>query len=205
MIRVVIIEDDPNDRFLYELEINKSPGLKCIASFENFEPASVDMFAAEADVVLLDLGLRGGMDGVTACAEIKTRWRFARILVLSMNEDPATIISAFEAGARGYLLKIEPREKIAEGIKRVHEGGTALSAPVANALVSRFEKLRKLLPDLSPTEKNVLRVLQYLSYKEAADQLGMSINTVKTHAKRILEKSLARSIGEAHWLRKAVV
>jgi DNA-binding NarL/FixJ family response regulator len=201
-----VIEDDPEMREALALDINRSPGLHCSGVAPAFEDCELSLkFGTDADVIVLDYHLPGGMEGAEAARALKKFPRL-KVLVLSFDEDPSKILEALGAGVDGYLLKSAPREELADGIRRVHAGNFVMSQKVANAVGQFFRCRQPLFLALSPTERKILELLDTgLTHKEAANKLGISVETMKTHVKRIIEKMCANSITQAAWLRKQFV
>ncbi|WP_405965046.1 response regulator [Streptomyces sp. NBC_00723] len=139
------------------------------------------------DVVLMDLQLDGGMDGVTATRRLTEGPEAGpRVLVLTMFDTDADITRAIEAGATGYLLKAERPDELFAAIRAAAAGRTALSAPVADRLLTR---LRSPRPTLSAREHEILAQLaRGLGNREIARALFISEATVKTHLGRIYGK-----------------
>ncbi len=200
--RVGIVEDDRALLECLQMEINTSPGLKCVAAFCSFEEAAKELPKRHADVLLLDLGLPGA-DGVTATAELKKILPRLKVVIFSGHDGAEKILASFNAGADGYLLKTTPRQKLIEAIEKVYEGGSPISPRVADQLVDYFRRRTALFPHLSPTEKRVLTELESgETYKTAADKMGMSVNTLKTHVRSILFKTGAASAAQAAFFRR---
>jgi DNA-binding NarL/FixJ family response regulator len=202
---VVVIEDHPGLCEGLRLEINRSAGLKCVGAFESLEDGLKFIPKSDVDICLLDLMLPGA-DGIEGTARLKKKFPRLKVIIFSGLDSAEKILAAFNAGADGYLVKSTPREKLAEAIERVYEGQSAISPIVANELVDYFKRRTALFPHLSPTEKLILDGLEKgSSYKEIADILKMSLNTLKTHVKSILLKTGALSSAQAAWLRRQVV
>jgi DNA-binding NarL/FixJ family response regulator len=199
---VVLIEDYGPLREALKEEFGKNPRLKFVRGFENFESSQAELGKLDANVVLLDLKLPG-ISGVEATKVLKKKWPRLRVLIFSSLDDGAVMLEALKAGADGFVLKQEPPEKLAAAIERVHEGGSPISVQVADELVSFLHQLQPLFQSLSPMEKQVLSELERgLSKKEAAAKLGISVNTLKTHARAIATKTGAASAMQAVYLRR---
>jgi DNA-binding NarL/FixJ family response regulator len=116
-------------------------------------------------------------------------------------EDTEKIFQALSAGATGYLLKRLPPPKLLEAITEVHAGGSAMSSSIARKVVASFQQRpppKEAPVHLSPREQTVLDCLaKGLTYKQIADQLGISIETIRTHLRRIYEKLHVQSRTEA--------
>jgi NarL family two-component system response regulator LiaR len=146
------------------------------------------------DVVVMDLNMPG-MDGIEATRQLAARAPGARVLVLSAVADDEAVLRAILAGARGYLLKDDPPEEIASGVRAAHNGRALLSQRVSGLFLERLrqregERVPEPLDvELSDREVGVLRMLaQGLENSEIAAELNLSTSTVKTHVSNILGK-----------------
>ncbi|MBF6240570.1 response regulator [Nocardia otitidiscaviarum] len=139
------------------------------------------------DVVLMDLQLGGGIDGVEATRRITTApGGTAHVLVLTTFDTDADIARAIEAGATGYLLKAERPEELFAAIRAAAQGRPALSPPIAQRVMARMRDPR---PTLTARELDILRQLaQGLGNREIARTLHISEATVKTHLGRVYDK-----------------
>ncbi|MFF3491427.1 response regulator [Streptomyces sp. NPDC002795] len=141
------------------------------------------------DVVLMDLQLGEGMDGVETTRRLTAppeAGRSPHVLVLTTYDTDADITRAIEAGATGYLLKAERPEELFAAIHAAAEGRTALSAPVASRVMANMRKPR---PTLTDRERDILAQLAHgLGNREIAKALFISEATVKTHLGRIYDK-----------------
>ncbi|MFF1647250.1 response regulator [Streptomyces sp. NPDC058240] len=136
------------------------------------------------DVVLMDLQLGQGIDGVEATRRIAATG--VHVLVLTTYDTDADITRAIEAGATGYLLKAERPEELFAAIRSAAQGRTTLSPPVASRVMAR---MRKPLPTLTDRELDILAQLsQGLGNRDIARALFISEATVKTHLGRIYDK-----------------
>jgi DNA-binding NarL/FixJ family response regulator len=116
----------------------------------------------------------------------------AQVLMLTVFEDTDQIFRALAAGASGYLLKRLSPKKLLEAIEEVCAGGSPMSAPIARKVVQSFKNAPAHgdeSAELSPRERSVLDGLaKGLTYKQIADQLGVSIHTVRNYIRRVYEK-----------------
>ncbi|MDG4864031.1 response regulator transcription factor [Streptomyces sp. T-3] len=136
------------------------------------------------DVVLMDLQLGPGIDGVEATRQIAPTG--VHVLVLTTYDTDADITRAIEAGATGYLLKAERPEELFAAIQAAAQGRTTLSAPVASRVMARMRSPR---PTLTERELEILGELaRGLGNREIARALFISEATVKTHLGRIYDK-----------------
>jgi len=208
-IRVVGIDDDLTLLKCLEFEMRHSTSLAWIGSFDSFETAiaGAAIHRMRPDVLLLDITIPGGLDGLDACRQIKRELPRLKVIILSASAVPERIFSAFESEADGYLVKTRtPRQVLATAIARVHGGRPAISPEVAEELILFFRRRTPLLGRLSPQEKRILSELERgKTYKETAAEIGLSENTLKTHVKSILVKTGASSIAQAAWIRRQAV
>ncbi|MCT1605502.1 response regulator [Dermacoccus nishinomiyaensis] len=147
------------------------------------------------DVVLMDLQMGPGLDGVAATRAIRARHDAPRVLILTTYDTDADIVRGVEAGASGYLLKDAPPADLVEAVHRASRGETVLAPAVAARLVNR---LSSPAPTLTARELDVLdAVAGGATNKEIAKHLFVSEATVKTHLVHINEKLGATSRTEA--------
>ncbi len=152
------------------------------------------------DVVLLDIGLPGmsGIDGIPLLLE---RCPQTRILILTIYADDDRIFAALCAGACGYLLKKTPPGRLIESLKEAIEGGGPMSPEVARRVIHLFRDFRPPSPvqhGLTPHELRLLKLLaEGHSYKTAANEFHVSVNTIAFHMKQIYEKLHVHSKTEA--------
>ncbi|MGH7968452.1 MAG: response regulator, partial [Limisphaerales bacterium] len=143
------------------------------------------------DVVLMDINL-GDMDGIECVRRLTVLMPQAQVLMLTVFEDTDKIFRALAAGASGYLLKRLSPQKLVEAIEEVCAGGSPMSAPIARKVVQSFKAAPNRgggSAELSPRERAVLNGLaRGLPYKQIADQLEVSIHTVRNYIRRIYEK-----------------
>ena len=212
-IRVAVIEDDKRYRESLEMLLQHAPGFSLAASFPAALPAleSAGALAAEGrldwDAVLMDLGLPD-ISGVEATRALKRISPDPRIVVLTVFEEPQTILDAIRSGADGYLLKKTPPQELLKQLQIVRSGGAPLTAGVATVVLGFVRGPDDAPPRkqgegngalaLSAREQGVLRALtRGLAYKQVADELGISIDTVRSHIRSIYEKLQVHSATEA--------
>jgi len=199
-ITVSIVEDQEPLRNTLARVINRADGFECISHYGSAEEALKDLPNARPEVVLMDINLPG-MNGVECVRQLKQALPTTQVMMLTVYEDTENIFNALAAGATGYMLKRTPRAELIEAIKEVHRGGSPMTAHIARMVVQSFLKpAGKSEPtaELSPREREVLDLLsQGLMYKEIADKLGVSYETVHTYIRRIYEKLQVRTRTEA--------
>ncbi len=213
-LSIAIIEDDPRYRSSLETLFTHAPGFSLAASFGSPHRAldEVDRLT-KADqppvwkLVLMDLELPG-MSGIKATRELKCRLPDLSIVVLTVFEDATTIVEAIVAGADGYLLKKTPAVELLSQLRIIASGGAPLTAGVARTLLELVRQNRSsgspdessspTRLDLTAREQEVLQCLvRGLSYKQVADHLEMSVETVRTHIRAIYKKLHVHSAAEA--------
>jgi DNA-binding NarL/FixJ family response regulator len=199
-ISVSIIEDDHKTRQALVKLLRTNPALRCLHAYSRAEEA-LPVLADEApDVLLVDINLPG-MSGIECVTRLKTQMPELKVLMLTTYEDSFLIFNSLRAGASGYILKNRPPDELMEAIKQVYEGGAPMSMRVARKVIAYFRHIPELVPEeaqLSEREESVLELLaQGCLYKEIADHLGISLNTVRTYLKRIYQKLQVKSRTEA--------
>jgi DNA-binding NarL/FixJ family response regulator len=200
MISVSIVDDEKELRDSIATFVNGTPGFRCVSAFDSAESALRGLRANKPDVVLMDINL-GGMNGIECVQKLKVEAPGLQIIMLTVYEDTDQIFKALSAGATGYLLKRLSPAKLLQAIRDVHEGGSPMSGSIARKVVASFQKAvmaGEKHSSLSPRERMVLDCLaKGLTYKEIADQLGISIDTIRTYLRRIYEKLHVHSRTEA--------
>ena len=200
MISVSIVDDEKGLRQSITTFINGSPGFKCMNAYGDAETALRNLSSDKPDVLLMDINL-GGMDGIECVKRLKAEVPEMQILMLTVYEDTEKIFKALAAGASGYLLKRSNPNKLLQAIQEVHEGGSPMSGSIARKVVASFQKAKQTgekHTQLSPREEMVLDLLaKGLAYKQIADQLGISVETIRSYLRRICEKLHVQSRTEA--------
>jgi DNA-binding NarL/FixJ family response regulator len=199
-IRVAIVEDRREIRDGLATLINFTDGFECTGSYRSMEEAIPKIAGNIPDVLLSDIGLPG-MDGIEGIRILKGKHPSLTILMLSVYEDNERIFDALCAGAVGYLLKKTPPAKLLDGLREAVAGGAPMSPEVARRVITLFKEVRppeRVDYDLSPHEIRLLKLLvEGHSYKTAAAELGVSVNTISFHLKNIYEKLQVHSKSEA--------
>lgn len=186
----MIVEDQARLREALAQLVGGAPGLVVIGSHGSIEEALLGFPRQHPDVVLLDLGLPG-MSGIEGTRRIRTISPATQVLVLTVHADDEHVFEAICAGAAGYLLKDTPPPRLLAAIEELRAGGAPMSPSIARAVVSMFHRVAPRSPSdgLSPRETEVLALLaDGHSYKTAARQLGVSLDTVRFHIRHIYDK-----------------
>ncbi|MDA1272495.1 MAG: response regulator transcription factor [Verrucomicrobia bacterium] len=199
-IGVSIVEDNDQLRQTLARVIARAEGFHCVNQYESAESALEGLPTAKPDVVLMDINLPG-MNGVECVRRLKQALPQTQVVMLTVYEDTENIFNALAAGASGYMLKRTPRAELLDAIREVQQGGSPMTAHIARKVVQSFQKAGaspQPAENLSQREQEVLDCLsQGFLYKEIADKLGISYETVHTYIRRIYEKLQVRTRTEA--------
>lgn len=189
-IRVGIVEDDPNLRAAFEQLVDDAGDLTCVGRYASAEDALAHLAADRPDAVLMDINLPG-MTGIECTRRLRTLTPGTQIVMLTSFEDPERVFESLKAGATGYVLKRAPSVQILDAVREVCAGGAPMSGAVARKVVQFFGEQRPAteIETLTDRERDVLVALsEGQQYKEIADSLGISINTVRKYIRSIYEK-----------------
>lgn len=197
---VAIVEDDRGLRDQLVGILGAAADVRLVCACVSGEEALRKIPVKAPDVVLMDIKLPG-MSGIDCVALLKKQMPSLQVIMLTVYEDSERIFRALKAGADGYLVKSGPPEALLAAIDDVHRGGSPVSSHIARKVVRHFHLLGpspKEAENLSRRETEVLELLcaGYL-YKEISDQLGIGIETIRTHVKNICQKMHVRNRVEA--------
>jgi DNA-binding NarL/FixJ family response regulator len=199
-ITVSIVEDNDKLRETLARVLNRADGFRCVSQYASAEDALKDLSQIRPDVVLMDINLPG-MNGVKCVQQLKKILPEIQVMMLTVYEDTENIFNALAAGANGYMLKRTPSAELLEAIREVHRGGSPMTMHIARKVVQSFQSATaatSTTENLSEREQQVLDLLSRgLIYKEIADKLGISYETVHTYIRRIYEKLQVRTRTEA--------
>jgi DNA-binding NarL/FixJ family response regulator len=199
-ITVSIVEDNEQVRNTLARLINRAEGFQCVSVHANAEAALEALPRERPEVVLMDINLPG-LNGVECVRRLKGLAPKIQVLMLTVYEDTENIFNALAAGATGYLLKRTSKDELLAAIKDVHAGGSPMTTHIARKVVQSFQRTAtspQPAEDLSPREQEVLDCLaKGFLYKEIAEKLGISYETVHTYIRRIYEKLQVRTRTEA--------
>lgn len=200
MIPIAIVEDQREIREGLRELIDGAEGFRCSAAFNSVEEMLPQIGNDLPEVVLVDLELPG-KSGIEGMRLLKERHPSLVLVVLTIFEDDRRIFEALCTGASGYLLKKMPAPRLLQGIRDAAEGGSPMSPEIAARVIALFRQTRPLTiadHDLTPHEVRVLKLLvDGHNYKTAAVELGVSVNTVSFHMRRIYEKLHVHTKSEA--------
>ncbi len=199
-IRVAIVEDQRATREGLAALLAGTPGFQTAGCWGGVEEALRGLEREAPDVLLLDLGLPG-MSGVEGARLLTARYPTLPILVLTVYGDDDHVFEAICAGASGYLLKDTPPARLLEALRELVDGGAPMSPEIARKVVTTFQRIAPPAgaPEhLSPRELEILRLLaEGHSYKTAARELDLSIDTIRFHVRNTYAKLHVHSKSEA--------
>lgn len=186
-IRLMLVDDHPLVRDGLRARLESVAGFQVVAEAADAPQALALALSHRPDLVLMDISLRGtsGVNGVEATRQLLHALPGLRVLVLSMMDSPPTMRAAFQAGARGYLLKDCPAAEIVQAIHAVMAG--ELLRPSALGASATTDSPRET--SLTPREREVLALIaEGLSSKAIGEQLDMGVRTVETHRTHLRRK-----------------
>ena len=199
-IKVAIVEDQREIRDGLAQLINGTPGYRCSGAYASMEEALDKLPKNLPNLLLSDIGLPG-IDGIRGVGLLKERYPELVILMLTVYDDNERIFDALCAGACGYLLKKTPWAKVVESLKEAVDGGSPMSPEVARRVIDLFRQIKPPKEadyELTPHEVRLLRMLvEGHSYKTAAAELHVSVNTIKFHLRHIYDKLQVHTKSEA--------
>jgi DNA-binding NarL/FixJ family response regulator len=200
MTTVLVYDDNVSLRESIVRMVQMSKHLLLLGSFENVLQVNEQVNDLQPDVILMDIDMPG-LNGIEAVKQIRLFDNKVSIIMLTVFDDNKHVLEAIHAGASGYLLKKHISDRLYEAIKDVMEGGAPMSPGIARMVIENMQQ--KQIADvnkynLTQREKEILHNLSKgNSFKMIAADLAISIDTVRTHIKRIYEKLQVHSQTEA--------
>jgi DNA-binding NarL/FixJ family response regulator len=198
---VFVIDDHPILRQGIARLINDQPDLVVCGEADSPVDAMKALPGADPDVAIVDLTLRGG-DGLELCKQIRDAFSGISVLVVSMHEESLYAERALKAGARGYVMKQEPQEKVIDALRTVAKGDVYLSDKMSAKLLRSFSG-SKGDSELAPLERLTDRELEIFrligdgqSVRAIAEKLFLSTKTVEAHKEHIKQKLNLKSSNE---------
>jgi len=199
-IKVAIVDDDAGIRASLATLIRRSPVFKLTGDYANAEIAIAEIPKDPPDVVLMDINLPG-MKGVECVRQLKTTLPAVQFLMLTVYEDSDSLFNSLKAGASGYLLKRTASARLLEAIRDVNAGGSPMTPQLARRVVQFFSKPANddsAVARLTPGEREFLdQLANGYAYKEIADRMNISIDTVRSYVRTVYEKLHVHSRTEA--------
>jgi DNA-binding NarL/FixJ family response regulator len=199
-IAVASVEDQRRTREGLQALVDGSDGFRCVGAWDSMEVALAASPVPAPQVILLDIELPG-ISGIEGIPLLRKRFPATTLVVLTVYEDNERIFEALCAGANGYLLKNTTPVKLLDFLRDAVNGGAPMSTEIARQVVEIFRRFRppvKAQHNLTPHELRLLKLLvEGHSYKTAATELGVSVNTIAFHIQSIYGKLQVHSKSEA--------
>jgi len=200
VIRVSVVEDVLGVRESIVHFLDEAEGIRCVSQHGSAEEALAELPSVKPEVVVMDIQLPK-MDGIDCVRRLKALLPGTQVLMLTVYEDSDRIFKALLAGASGYLLKSVSSEELVAAVRDIKTGGSPLNTLIARKVVQFFQT-QPPAPNsgarLSSREEEVLALLaKGLYYKQIADMLGVTMDTIRKHCHHIYEKMHVSSRTEA--------
>ena len=200
-IRILLADDHKIVRDGLRTLIEKETGMEVIGEAENGRRALKIAQKIRPNVVIMDVTMPD-MNGIEATRKMLTEVPGVKVIALSMHSDRRFVLGMLEAGASGYLMKDCAFDELAKAVRSVATGQTYLSPKIADVLVKGYldkvnEKISVARSPLTEREREILQLLaEGRSSKEIAAHLGVSVKTVETHRRNMMQKLNMRSVAE---------
>jgi DNA-binding NarL/FixJ family response regulator len=199
-IKVAIVEDNRGTRESLTELVGRTATLRCVGAHPTGEEALRQIPGESPDVVLMDINLPG-MSGIECVGHVKNRLPKTQVLMLTTYEEADLIFDSLRNGASGYLLKNMPASELVQAVEQVHAGGAPMSMQIARKVVNHFQQIKQPASEVERLTKREQEILSLLAkgylYKEIADQLGITLSTVRAHLHTIYEKLHVQSRTQA--------
>jgi DNA-binding NarL/FixJ family response regulator len=204
-IRIAIFDDNKNIRDSIALLLKTDKNFEVVGSFSNVFDCVEDVKICSPDIILMDIEMPG-MNGIEAVTLLKQQIPSVEILMQTVFEDDDRVFDSICAGASGYILKNQLNTKLISFINELQYGGSPMSPSIARKVLLKMQQHSDVVKpaeiqnnyQLSAREKEVLAcIVNGLSHKMIADELGISYETVRSHVKKIYEKLHVASVTQA--------
>jgi DNA-binding NarL/FixJ family response regulator len=197
---VVIVEDSSRLRESLTELLHSDPAFEVVNAFSNAETALEQIPGLTPDIVLMDIGLPR-MSGIECVRQLKARLPALPVLMLTVYDEGPFLFNSLKAGANGYLLKRTAAEKLVESIHEARLGGVPLTRQMAGKVAEYFQQIGATAAQVSSLTRRERETLELLAegflYKEIADKLGISFETVREYVRNIYSKLHVSSRTEA--------
>ena len=187
MIKVLLVDDHEMVRLGVSAYLSVQEDIEVIAQAENGKIGVEKALALKPDIILMDL-VMPVMDGIEATKEILSKWKEAKIIIVTSFIDDEKVYPAISAGAKSYLLKTSSASEIAQAIRDTYRGEGVFEKEVSEKLEHRHEVEEefRLFEELTSREKEVLLLIaQGKSNQEIADECFITLKTVKKHVSNL--------------------
>ncbi|WP_309144703.1 response regulator transcription factor [Bacillus sp. EB600] len=194
MIKILLVDDHAVVRMGLTMLLNTNPEIQVIGEASEGNEGIKKALKLKPNVVVMDLSMPHGKDGLSATAELKKLMPEVNILILTMHDDEEYLFRAIQAGASGCILKSAPHDELMAAIESVAKGDAYLHPSATKRLMEEYLGSMKhgnadTYHLLSDREKEVLTLIaKGYSNKEIAEKLVISVKTVETHKGNLMEK-----------------
>jgi len=200
-IKVAIVEDDEGIRSSLVTLIRRASAFRLTGDYADAETALKEIPRKVPDVILMDINLPG-INGVECVRQLKAALPAVQFLMLTVYEDSDSLFNSLKAGASGYLLKRTATARLLEAIRDVYDGGSPMTPQLARRVVQFFSRPPTVedasMARLTPGEREFLgQLANGYAYKEIADRMNISIDTVRSYVRTVYEKLHVHSRTEA--------
>jgi DNA-binding NarL/FixJ family response regulator len=200
-LRIMLADDHRLFRDGLRTLLSQQPDMEVVGEAVDGPAALASVRDMRPDILLLDISMPG-LNGIEVARRVQTENPATRVIMLSMHADQRYVTESLRAGAMGYVLKDSAIDELLSGIRTVSRGQRFLSGPIANLVIEEYiglanERATSVFSTLSPREREVLQLLaEGRSTKEMAAHLKVSVKTVETHRKQIMDKLNIHSVAE---------
>ncbi len=199
-IKVAIVDDDEGVRRNLVYAVDHFEKCHCVGQFASAEEAFKGIPVCLPEIVLMDINMPQ-VNGIECVQKLKSTYPSMEFIMLTVYEDTESVFKALAAGASGYLLKQSTREELFSAIKQVCSGGSPMTSHIARKVVQSFRQpvsTEDTMTTLTQREGETLDLLaKGFLYKEIADMLNISYETVHNHIRHIYVKLRVRSRAQA--------
>jgi DNA-binding NarL/FixJ family response regulator len=186
-VRIVLADDHDLVRTAIRSLLSTIAGVEVMGEAQSGEDLIALLRAAQPDLVMIDISMPPGMDGISAIADIHAQHPALKILVLSMHDSAEIIRQAMASGACGYLMKNAPAAELEQAVRSVMDRGWYYSPSIAHRLLQPAAP--SPADELTPRQLEILKfIAQGCRSKEIAHELGLSSKTIDAHRARIMER-----------------
>jgi DNA-binding NarL/FixJ family response regulator len=192
-IKIAIVEDDKDLRALLRKIASEQDDMEVIKVYPSAKPFTDEFKTLNVDVVIMDINMPG-KTGIECVADCKPQKPQIQYLISTVFDNPENIFSALKAGATGYILKNSKPVELVNAIREINNGGSPMSTSIARLVVGSFTgdkqaSQKNPVADLSHREREIAELIaKGFIYKEIAEKLFLSPDTVRTHIRNIYEK-----------------
>jgi DNA-binding NarL/FixJ family response regulator len=196
MKKIILIEDNLELKEAIKASLLDSEKYTIINDYDTGEEAVNGIKLQQPDMIIMDIQLKGKMNGIECTSLIKTKYPKVDIVMFTIFEQSEHVFEALKAGASGYITKNKSVQEIIEALNEIELGGAPMSFNIAKMVINSFAKNQN--SSLTPQESTILTMLSKGgSYKSAATELKISIQTIKFHIKNIYIKLQVSTKSEA--------